>query len=141
MKQILFSIIPPMLVVLSLAGIIIFLMKKASAVALLGDDKETLSDREREDRELAARYAALKKENRKTPKEVAGVVFSKTGEKARARFSRIFWTQAPALGEGSGLVPRGRSMIGVRLKKPVGNSSRRRRRPSFSREMKRARSK
>ena len=61
----LYSIIPPVLVLASLAGIIIFLMKKAPALASLKDDKR-LSPEEKKDRELAARYDALKKENKKS---------------------------------------------------------------------------
>ncbi|MFA7319106.1 MAG: hypothetical protein WC022_00690 [Parcubacteria group bacterium] len=65
----LYSIIPPALVVLSLVGIIIILMKKAPQMARLEDNKNLFSEEERKERELSARYAALKRENRKSFKE------------------------------------------------------------------------
>ncbi|MDZ4385031.1 MAG: hypothetical protein U0944_01280 [Candidatus Moranbacteria bacterium] len=43
----LYSIIPPILIILSLAGIIVFFMKKASQIANLGDEENL--DREREE--------------------------------------------------------------------------------------------
>lgn len=65
----LYSIIPPVLVIVSLAGIIIFLMKKAPAMARLEDSARVLSEEEKNEQELSARYAALRKENRKTLKD------------------------------------------------------------------------
>jgi len=73
----LYSIIPPALVVMSLVGIIIFLMKKAPAMAHLEDNKNLFSEEDRKERELSARYAALKRENRKSFKDNLFLVVTK----------------------------------------------------------------
>ncbi len=80
----LYSIIPPVLVVLSLIGIILFLMKKAPAVARLETETNVISEEEKKERELSARYAALKKENKKPVKEVLRIFFSKLWGKLKS---------------------------------------------------------
>ena len=97
----LYSIIPPALVVMSLVGIIIFLMKKAPEVARLEDKPILISAEEQKEQELSARYAALKKENRKSFKDVAAASGVKTMgilKKAALFFGKFFTSGKSALG-------------------------------------------
>lgn len=96
----LYSIIPPALVVISLVGIIIILMKKAPAVARLEDNKNLFSEEDREEKELSARYAALKKENRKSFREkFFPAVASAAGKlkQSGSLFARFFGSGKAAL--------------------------------------------
>ncbi len=95
----LYSIIPPILVVMSLIGIIIILIKKAPAVAHLEDSQNLFSEEEKNNRELSARYAALKRENRKSFKDVASSIIGKTGGVFKGMASRFFGSGSSAWGK------------------------------------------
>lgn len=98
----LYSIIPPALVIISLVGIIIILMKKAPQVARLEDGRKLFSEEEKNERELSARYAALKRENRKSFKERSLAIITKTGGASKGTlsfFGRFFRSGKSALGK------------------------------------------